>query len=430
MERSPLPAVMVIFILTSGCMADAPDLDGDGIQDSEDLDIDGDGWDNDMELNCSTDHLASTSVPSDIDGDLVCDFLDSDDDGDLWGDFTELDCSTDPRDNKSVPEDYDGDMICDTLDLDADGDGLPNEWEQARGLDYLDSEDYITCHGMSKYCLRTYDDFTFAESHNSFSTPEDGIIAGINHHTGLQSQWEDGIRAFMLDPYHPSELNNEKEDVVFCHALSLPNTPPCLFGSVDAFAWLRNLSSLHDNSSGDIVSLLIQNYRVPGEHLEYLLNETGILERAYIHELGSPWPSIGDMALSGTDVVIFIEMEYEDNFTKLLPAWKHTWDTPYGESSQDEMTCDLGRGDLGQPVWHMNNWLSTFGLSDANKASQVNSYDTLLERALLCWETVGNRPTFIGVDYWEQGEVTNVTRTLNEMSDWSDDLPPHPSSKI
>ena len=168
MKRGTLPVVMVIFMLTSGCMTNAPDLDGDGIQDSEDLDIDGDGWDNDVELNCSTDHLISTSVPSDIDGDLVCDFLDSDDDGDLWGDFTELDCNTDPRDNKSVPDDYDGDMICDVLDLDADGDGLPNDWEQARGLDYLDSEDYITCHGMSEYCLRTYDDFTFAEAHNAY----------------------------------------------------------------------------------------------------------------------------------------------------------------------------------------------------------------------------------------------------------------------
>ena len=39
------------------------------------------------------------------------------------------------------------------------------------------------------------------------------------------------------------------------------------------------------------------------------------------------------------------------------------------------------------------------------------------------WETVGNRPTFVGVDYWEQGEVTNVTVTLNKMSHWSDDVP-------
>ena len=64
----------------------------------------------------------------------------------------------------------------------------------------MDPNDLITCHGEARYCLRTYDDFTFAETHNSFSTPEDGIMGGINHLTGLQSQWEDGIRAFMLDP--------------------------------------------------------------------------------------------------------------------------------------------------------------------------------------------------------------------------------------
>ena len=33
----------------------------------------------------------------------------------------------------------------------------------------------------------------------------------------------------------------------------------------------------------------------------------------------------------------------------------------------------------------MNNWLnSDFGFADPIKASQVNAYDTLLERALLC----------------------------------------------
>ena len=428
MQKKLFSFLLCVSLITSGCLeVSPPDMDGDGIQDAEDLDIDGDGWSNSEEMNCTTDPNDADVTPTDTDGDSQCDLNDLDDDGDSWSDAEEAICGTDPVDSESVPDDLDGDMECDEWDDDADGDDLPNDWELERGFNPMDPNDFITCHGEARYCLRTYDDFTFAETHNSFSTAEDGIMVGINHLTGLQSQWEDGIRAFMLDPHHESEFNSEKEDVVFCHAISLPNTPPCLFGSVDAFAWLRSLNSLHNNSSGDVVSLLIQNHRVPGGHLEYLLNETGILERAYIHELGSPWPSIGDMSLSGTDVLIFIEMEYEDNFTKLLPAWKHTWDTPYGESSQEEMTCDLGRGDSSQPVWHMNNWLdSDFGFADPVKASQVNAYDTLLQRALLCWETVGNRPTFVGVDYWEQGEVTNVTITLNKMSHWSDEVPEHP----
>ena len=428
MQKKLFSFLLCVSLITSGCLeVSPPDMDGDGIQDAEDLDIDGDGWSNSEEMNCTTDPNDADVTPTDTDGDSQCDLNDLDDDGDSWSDAEEAICGTDPVDSESVPDDLDGDMECDEWDDDADGDDLPNDWELERGFNPMDPNDLITCHGEARYCLRTYDDFTFAETHNSFSTAEDGIMVGINHLTGLQSQWEDGIRAFMLDPHHQSEFNSEKEDVVFCHAISLPNTPPCLFGSVDAFAWLRSLNSLHNNSSGDVVSLLIQNHRVPGGHLEYLLNETGILERAYIHELGSPWPSIGDMSLSGTDVLIFIEMEYEDNFTKLLPAWKHTWDTPYGESSQEEMTCDLGRGDSSQPVWHMNNWLnSDFGFADPVKASQVNAYDTLLQRALLCWETVGNRPTFVGVDYWEQGEVTNVTITLNKMSHWSDEVPEHP----
>jgi len=427
MERRVVPVLVVIFMLTSGCMSEPPDLDGDGIPDGEDSDIDGDGWDNDVESNCSTDHLISTSVPSDIDGDLVCDFLDNDDDGDLWGDSTEVDCSTDPLDNQSVPEDYDEDRICDSLDLDADGDGLPNDWEQARGLDYLDSEDYISCHGMSEYCLRTYDDFTFAEAHNAYSTPEDGILAGINHLTGLQSQWDDGIRAFMLDVYHSQWSNESEQDIVFCHNIGIFDMHPCQFGSADAFVWLDNLTSLQGNTTGDIVTLLFENY-VPGNHLEYLLSESGILQRTYFHEIGTEWPSMGDMILSGKNIVIFVQYGYGDEYPELMSAWTHTWDTPYGESEPEEMSCELGRGDLNQPVWHMNNWLNTMSRADPTKATIVNEYQTLLERALLCWETVGNRPTFIGVDYWEQGEVTNVTITLNKMSDWSDEIPPHPAS--
>ena len=91
------------------------------------------------------------------------------------------------------------------------------------------------------------------------------------------------------------------------------------------------------------------------------------------------------------------------------------------------MSCRVGRGDGAQQVWHLNNWLSSiFGQGDPVRSNDVNEYDALLQRSLTCWEMVGNRPTFVAVDYWGNGEVTNVTITLNKMSSWTDELPEHP----
>jgi len=402
-----------------------PDMDGDGIQDSEDVDVDGDGWENTVELNCTSDPNNGDDLPKDTDGDSVCDILDDDDDDDSWTDDAEVECGTDSLDSYSIPEDLDGDMICDEWDDDADGDGLPNEWELERGFDPMDSEDFMTCHGITVFCLRTYDDFTFAETHNAYSTIEDQILVGVNHYTGLQRQWDDGIRAFMVDSHHRSYDNTSAGDVRFCHSTG-QFFHPCLFGEVDSFVWLNLLNSLMNNSSGDVVTLLIENY-VPASHLQFLFNETGMSDRIYTHTLGEEWPSLGDMVLDGKDLVVFWEQSQNDDYPWLHDFGMFGWTTNYAESSQEEMSCTVHRGDGSQPVWHLNNWLSSiFGLPDPVLANEVNEYETLLNRTLECWEEMDNRPTFVAVDYWEEGEVTNVTITLNKMSHWSEVVPEHP----
>ena len=423
--RAKAVVVSICMVLT-GCIAQPPpDMDGDGIEDSLDIDMDGDGWDNSVEENCSTTHDNASSVPSDIDGDWDCDLLDEDDDGDGWSDDGEIECGTDSLDPESVPGDQDGDGVCDSLDDDADGDGLPNDWEASRGFDPMDADDYITCHGEASFCLRTYDDFTFAETHNAYSTVEDKFLIGVNHYTGLQSQWEDGIRAFMVDSHHRTYDNTTADDVSFCHGTG-QFFHPCQFGIVDAFDWIRLLDSLMNNSSGDIVTLLIENY-VPASHLSHLFNETGMSRRVYTHTLGDPWPSLGDLALAGTDLVVFWEQAQDHDFPWLHDFGVFSWTTDYAEDSPDEMDCTVYRGDGSQPVWHLNNWLtSSFGLPDPVRAGDVNDYETLLRRSIECWEKMDDRPTFIAVDYWEEGEVTNVTITINKMSHWSDEIPPHP----
>lgn len=312
-------------------------------------------------------------------------------------------------------------------EADDDGDGLPNGWEVERGLDPSNPEDGIVCNDLAEYCLRSYDNFTFAETHNSFSTYENGVWMAVNHYTALQAQWDGGIRAYMLDVHHLSKQDTEPDDVRFCHGD--PDSTlfyPCIYSEVDAFTWLSDLGSLMNNSSGDVVTLLLENY-VPGEHVEYLFNKTGMMDRAYVHEPGEPWPSLGELVLNGTDLVIYWDYGFDERYPWLHHAWTHSWDTPYGEQEQTDMSCRVGRGDIEQPVWHMNNWLSSiYGLADPVRSNDVNDYETLLNRALFCWEFVGNRPTFIAVDYWEDGEITNVTITLNKMSHWTDEVPPHP----
>ena len=47
-----------------------------------------------------------------------------------------------------------------------------------------------------------------------------------------------------------------------------------------------------------------------------------------------------------------------------------------------------------------------------------NNYQLLLQRAKDCWEFHENRPTFIAVDWWEDGDVVAVVEQINSMSHW------------
>tara|TARA_B100000927_G_scaffold7288_1_gene5804 strand:- start:401 stop:673 length:273 start_codon:yes stop_codon:yes gene_type:complete len=74
MRRKLFSFVFCFSLIISGCLEGSPpDMDGDGIQDSEDLDIDGDGWSNSEELNCTSDPNDAEVSPTDTDGDSRCD---------------------------------------------------------------------------------------------------------------------------------------------------------------------------------------------------------------------------------------------------------------------------------------------------------------------------------------------------------------------
>ena len=150
-------------------------------------------------------------------------------------------------------------------------------------------------------------------------------------------------------------------------------------------------------------------------------------DRIYVHELGENWPNLGDLILTGKDLVVFWEQSGNQSYPWLHDFGEFGWTTDYAEDNAEDMECTVYRGDGTQPVWHLNNWLkSMFGVADPYRSGEVNDYDFLLNRSIECWEIMDDRPTFIAVDYWEDGEITNVTITLNKMENWDDIVPPHP----
>ena len=62
----------------------------------------------------------------------------------------------------------------------------------------------------------------------------------------------------------------------------------------------------------------------------------------------------------------------------------------------------------------MNHWIGN-PLPSAEESAQVNTRDVLLERALACVEERGRPINFLGVDFYDQGDLFAVVRELNGL---------------
>ncbi|MGB1587374.1 MAG: hypothetical protein ACPHJD_01005 [Poseidonia sp.] len=277
-------------------------------------------------------------------------------------------------------------------------------------------DDGLLCNGLSVLCDRSYDNVTFPETHNAFATHEDGIFyPASNHRTGLDAQWEAGIRAFMLDTHYLDSSNPSSSGVRFCHGNGGGAISPCVYGSVNAVTWLSELNQHMAEAPSDVVTLLIENY-VEADDLVAVLEEAGLMEMAYVHTLNEPWPTLRELVEQNQRMVLFWEQAGDTGHPYFHDFLTFSWTTDYAEESKEEMDCAPHRGDATQVVFHMNNWLSgPLGLSSPNNAEETNDPAFLIERATECFDMHGKRPTFIAVDWWEDGDVVAAALAVNQL---------------
>ncbi|MEM7154666.1 MAG: hypothetical protein AAF799_17590 [Myxococcota bacterium] len=261
----------------------------------------------------------------------------------------------------------------------------------------------LPCNGHVELCDRSFDQVVFPGTHNSHAALDDGFpIINANHQRGIAQQLDDGVRVMLLDIY-PDPADDEQ--IVLCHG-------PCILASLPHLDGLQTIVDFLRDNPREVLTIIYQD-AVDVEEVAQDFALTTADTLTYAHQPGTAWPTLGEMIEADTRLVITAESGGPP------PAWYHhvwdeAWDTPYGPSSIDDLSCDHNRGSTDHDLFLMNHWVNTLvGLPDQGGASEVNSTDVLLTRAQECWERWDHPPNFVVVDWYEQGDLFAVVDTLN-----------------
>ncbi len=305
-----------------------------------------------------------------------------------------------------------------------------------------------TCNGFSELCDRAYNDVAYPSSHNSMSAADQPGWYLAEQPTGLIGQLDAGIRALLIDSWYgqattTGHVTNAAKDKAKGLAQAKADFGP---GAVESALRLRNAVS--GNPTGPVESYLCHGVcdigatkwepvmadvrdwmkahprevvtffiedSVSAADTAALFEKAGLLPYVATHQVGRPWPTLGQMVDSGKRLVVL--MQEDGGGTKspwLMQGWDQAQDTNYDAKTPADFSCKRNRGTEASQLLLINNWLNNFD-SIVTDAKQVNGYDNLYPRMVRCQRERGMIPNYVAVNYFDQGDLFKVVNELNGM---------------
>lgn len=300
------------------------------------------------------------------------------------------------------------------------------------------------CNGHAALCERRYDEVSYVTTHNAMSAADEpGWFLAEQPH-GLTSQLEGGARAAMIDVWAArptgggvsslsvnldegrAQLEEAFGASVVDSALRVveavvgqPTGPKALYmchglceiGATELAPTLGALRTWLDTNPDEVVSVIVENH-VPASEIGQAFVDAGL--EPYVHTVtDGEWPTLAQMITSGQRLVVMTEEgSGGDAYPWLRNAFTLTQDTPYTFPTPDDFSCEPNRGPTDAPLFLVNHWLSGFG-NLVTAAQTVNVADVLGARVEQCQQERGRQPTFVGVNFYDIGDVAAVVDDLN-----------------
>jgi len=251
------------------------------------------------------------------------------------------------------------------------------------------------CNGDPALCGRSLDQVTLPGTHNSMSNADAGWLVPDQHH-GIRRQLEDGVRALMLDTWM------WKDQPYLCHGYCELGAEPL----ADGLAEVQDFLYTHP----DAVIVIIFEDHVDADIMVASLEASGLADRAWTWD-GGALPTLGSLIDADQRVIITTESGSKGP-AWYMPAWDLFFDTPYSFSTPEDFSCELNRGSPDNPLFLVNHWISD-PLPDEAAATEVNQEAVLGTRARACAAKWGRSVNFLGVDFYDVGDLFPVASGLN-----------------
>jgi hypothetical protein len=148
--------------------------------------------------------------------------------------------------------------------------------------------------------------------------------------------------------------------------------------------------------------------------LETAFETSGLRDRAFAHQPGTPFPTLRELIDTGQQILVYGENGGEPG-TWFQNGYAATFaETPFTFDVRTDFNCEENRGSEDNPLFLINHWLTT-GVPVREAANVVNRRDVLLERVTECEAVRGRQPTILAVDFVETGDLIDVVAELNNV---------------
>ncbi len=299
------------------------------------------------------------------------------------------------------------------------------------------------CNGGVELCGRSVTEVVFAGTHNSMSNTAIADWMFPQQEASISRQLEDGVHALLIDVHYgfagaarvKTDLSGPRPTMdVLEHAVGREGVEAairirdrlvgadeghrrlflchgfCELGASELGPTLRAMREFLVTHPGEVVIVVVEDYVAP-EDLAAAFEESGLADFVF-RGPAPPWPTLGELAASGTNLLLFIESG-RPGVSWVRPAFVNIQETPYTFHAATDFSCAPNRGGTAGALFQVNHWIETTPAPRPSNAAIVNARDVLLPRLERCARERGRPVNIVAVDFYRSGDLLAVVAELN-----------------